>query len=137
MMQEFFALIMVTFILALYFMDEPGEPVADAIEEAEKEPSRKKRLQILRKSDNSLDYDHPKLLLKLALATMAVAYEETSWVERLTFSEEARRAAMRGINACIRRRMNPARSKLPHDLRSVYGAAEREMAEAKKYLSPK
>lgn len=136
MRPEFFALIAILLLLAFYFSGSRDQ-VNDAIYKAEEESNRRKRLEILRKADESLKYDHPRLLLKLAQAAMAVAYEEVEWVERLTFSLEAKRAAMRAINACIQKGMNPQRDKLPHDLRSVCGAAEECEAEARRHISLK
>lgn len=134
MKPEFFALIMILLLLALYFTGGSGDQVDDAIRKSEDEPDKLKRLEILRKADQSLRCDHPRLLLKLALAAMAVAYEKISWVERLKFSQEAKRVAVRGLNACIQKGINPLRSKLPHDLRAVYKAAEEQINEAQRYL---
>lgn len=134
MKPEFFALIMTLLFIALYFTGGSGDQVDDAIRKSEDEPDKLKRLEILRKADQSLRCDHPRLLLKLALAAMAVAYEKISWVERLTFLQEAKCAAVRGLSACIQKGINPLRSKLPHNLRATHKEAEEQINEARRYI---
>lgn len=124
----FFFLLAAAFAI---FAQNGRDDVEEAIFEAEEEHDRRRRLDILRKANGNLGYDSPKLLLKLAYATMAVAYEETHWEERLNLAQQAKRAATRAKNVYDRRRwITPGIRQMLNELDAVYGAAEKEEREA-------
>lgn len=131
----FFAFMMLAMVL--FFIGD-YDAVQATIDEAEEEPDRRRRLEILRKADKGLGYNHPELLLRLAQAAMAVAYEEASWGERRDLAGQAIQVANRATKTLqkrqVRRPLTKSEWELLCDLKSAYRAAEECETEALRQL---
>lgn len=131
-MNEVFLLLFLLAACFAIFARNGRDDAEEAILEAEEESDRRRRLDILRTADGKLDYDNPQLLLRMAYATMAVAYEETSWEERLSLARQARRAVARAKNVYARRRyLTPRIRDALYDLEAVCEAAKKCEAECR------